>query len=398
MTDLAREDVRLPGADPTAAMAIAPSDLADFVASRAALVGGSTAVVYMVDYSLSNLVPLPGRQSPDRTVQPIDGTVAGRAFVNAEAVIADGGPTATRIWAPLMDGALRLGVVEIVFDDAPGGADAFAACERLARDLAATILVKERYGDVFAFVRRPRAMTVAAEMQWALLPPTSFSSPRVAISGMLQPALSVAGDAFDYALDGSTAHLAVFDAMGHGLTSATLSAVAVGAYRNARRSAMNLEDTARHIESAVAEVSGTSGFVTAQLIEIDVDTGTAEWCSAGHPPALLLRGRHFVDFLDVEPSPPFGLGLLTEVHIGSVHLQPNDSVLAYSDGITESRRAGGQMFGVERLADFITRETAAGLSTPETLRRLSHAILDFQNQDLQDDATVLMATWSPEQL
>ncbi len=384
-----------PRADPEASRDVAPSDLATFVSERARAIGGSAAVVYLVDYSLTNLMPLPGTAALDRAPLPIDGTVAGRAFITCEAVIADGGATATRIWAPLHDGALRLGVVEVVFEQAPGGPEVFAACELLGRDLAASVTVKERYGDVFAFIRRPRPMTVAAEMQWALLPPTSFSTERVAISGMLQPALTVAGDAFDYAVDGPTAHLAVLDAMGHGLTSAMLSSVAVGAYRNARRSAMPLVETLRHMEKSLLTVSEGSRFVTAMLMEIDLDSGLATWCSAGHPPGLLLRDRHMIDNLSVEPGPPLGLGLLHDVHVQSRPLQKEDSVLLYSDGITESRRGNGLMFGVDRLADFITRETAAGLSTPETLRRLSHAVLEFQNGELQDDATVLMATWQP---
>ncbi len=382
-------------ADPEASTDIAPSDLAAFVAERARGIGGSAAVVYLVDYALANLMPLPGAAALDRAPLPIDGTVAGRAFTSGEAVIADGGATASRIWAPVHDGALRLGVVEVMFEQAPGGPEIFAACELLGRDLAASILVKERYGDVFAFIRRPRPMTVAAEMQWALLPPTSFASQRVAISGMLQPALTVAGDAFDYAVDGATAHLAVLDAMGHGLASAMLSAVAVGAYRNARRTALSLVETLEHMEHSLVTVGERSRFVTALLMEIDIDSGLVTWCSAGHPPALLLRDRHMIDTLWVEPSPPLGLGLLGDISVASRSLQPEDSVLIYSDGITESRRGNGQMFGVDRLADFITRETAAGLSTPETLRRLAHAILDFQHGDLQDDATVLMATWRP---
>ena len=67
-------------------------------------------------------------------------------------------------------------------------------------------------------------------------------------------------------------------------------------------------------------------------------------------------------------------------------------MLAYTDGVVESRRAG-EYFTVERLVDFVTRETAAGRATPETLRRLAQAILEYQGGELQDDATVLLATW-----
>ena len=95
--------------------------------------------------------------------------------------------------------------------------------------------------------------------------------------------MSVAGDAFDYALDGSVAHLAVFDAMGHGLPSAMLVSAAVGAYRNARRSMLNLEETMQHLEETLSEQTDEVRFVTGLLLELDVDTGSLAWTSAGHP-------------------------------------------------------------------------------------------------------------------
>jgi hypothetical protein len=55
----------------------------------------------------------------------------------------------------------------------------------------------------------------------------------VAISGILEPCYDVGGDAFDYAIDGQTMHVALFDAVGHGIGASTLTTIAVNAYRNA---------------------------------------------------------------------------------------------------------------------------------------------------------------------
>ncbi len=349
-------------------------------------------MVYLVNYGLSSLVPLPGPVTTDRRVQSLEGSFAGRAFIVGESVVSDGSGDGIRVWCPLEEGALRIGVVEIGFDSAEA-AVSLTACDRFATELAALIVLKERYGDVFAYVRRSARMSVAAEMQWSLLPPTSFTSEQITIAGMLEPALSVAGDSFDYAVDGSVAHLAVFDAMGHGLPSAMQVSAAVGAYRNARRSMLSLEETMHWLEETLTDSTLEARFVTALLLELDVDNGSLTWTSAGHPDALVLRGRHLVDVLAEEPSPPLGLGMRGRPLIGHRTLEPGDSVLAFSDGVVESRRSPGDYFTVERLADFVTRETAAGLRTPETLRRLAQAILQYQDGQLQDDATVLMATW-----
>jgi serine phosphatase RsbU (regulator of sigma subunit) len=76
-------------------------------------------------------------------------------------------------------------------------------------------------------------------------------------------------------------------------------------------------------------------------------------------------------------------------------LQPGDSVLLYTDGIVEARRAGGSDFGEDRLREFLGAAFAAGSSPSETVRRLSNAVLDYHGGHLQDDATTVLVTWDP---
>jgi serine phosphatase RsbU (regulator of sigma subunit) len=74
-------------------------------------------------------------------------------------------------------------------------------------------------------------------------------------------------------------------------------------------------------------------------------------------------------------------------------LEPGDMVLLYTDGLTEARRPGGELFTVERLGEFIEREAASGQSAPETLRRLREAIIGRREGSLRDDATALLVEW-----
>src|SRR2546429_2516200 len=76
-------------------------------------------------------------------------------------------------------------------------------------------------------------MTVASELAWQLLPPLTFGSERVVISGALAPAYDLGGDSFDYGVDTETARIAVFDAMGHGLEAGLLAPVAVAPFPDA---------------------------------------------------------------------------------------------------------------------------------------------------------------------
>ena len=124
---------------------------------------------------------------------------------------------------PLLDGAERLGVLGLTL---PSIDDALRVrCRWLAT----------QYTDAYSMARRRQPMTLAAEMQWQLLPPLTFVTARVVIAGLLEPAYEVAGDAFDYALDGDTAHLAVIDPVGHDLTASVLAAWVASRSRPARR-------------------------------------------------------------------------------------------------------------------------------------------------------------------
>jgi serine phosphatase RsbU (regulator of sigma subunit) len=74
-------------------------------------------------------------------------------------------------------------------------------------------------------------------------------------------------------------------------------------------------------------------------------------------------------------------------------LEPADQVIFFTDGVVEARSANGEFFGVDRLVDMVIRTSAAATPAPETMRRLLHAILDHQDGELQDDATIVVVEW-----
>ena len=80
--------------------------------------------------------------------------------------------------------------------------------------------------------------------------------------------------------------------------------------------------------------------------------------------------------------------------LGTEHLEPGDCVLLYTDGVTEARSPDGEFFGEQRLADLIVRHMAAGLPAPETMRRLVRALLEHQQGRLNDDASLVLISWT----
>ena len=368
-----------------AAKLLEPDALPALVSEHARLLGAESAALYLVDREQRTLCVI---ADEDARV-PIEGTIPGRVFTSGEALWSEADVKA-RLWLPVIDGIERLGVLALEFatrDDALlTHAVAFASL------VAELVITRGMYGDALECTRRTHQMTVAAEVQWGMLPPRTFGTERVTISGAVEPAYEIGGDAFDYAMNGDHLHFALLDGMGHGLTAAMLVAVALASYRNARRARMHLLETAFAIDAVVTGHFDGDRFVTGVLGELDCVTGELVFLNAGHPGPLLVRRGRVVKELAAAPLLPFGFGdaqLMTTTE----WLEPGDRVLVYTDGVVEARRADGEFFGEQRLVDFVERESASGQSSPEILRRLTSAVLAHQGGALQDDSTLLLVDW-----
>jgi serine phosphatase RsbU (regulator of sigma subunit) len=363
--------------------------LAEEVAAQLGVVRMST---WLADYPQRVLVPLPPSNG---TPIAIDTTVAGRAFTRGEPVEV-GGAEGTTLWLPLINGVDRIGVLEVALDD--NDASVREVLRDVAHAVAAEVVCRGQYTDAFKRARRRRDMTLSAELQWQLLPPTTFSTPDISISGALEPAYDVGGDSFDYAYDDGILHLMILDAVGHDLDSSVFATFTIGAYRHARRNRADLVATVRELDDLIHDHFEGATFVTAQLAELDVATGILQWVNAGHPNPLLVRQSRVIGAIEGRRRVPLGLAHLAQTNgtvVSEEHLQPGDTLLFYSDGVTEARKASGGDFGLERLRDFVERAVASGLPPAEITRRLSHAVLDHHGGALKDDATTLLVQWHP---
>lgn len=373
------------------AASVGVRELPGLVMELAPALDASAVAVYVVDYTQNRLVPLPVSLSPDREALSIDGSVAGRAFAT-EQVQEQAGPVC-RLWVPLVHGCDRLGVLEIAADR-PSSADARDAAVEVAAAVTQVLISRRPYSDLIERVRRPEPMQLAAEIVWGLLPPLSFATDQVLVAGVLEPCFDIGGDVFDYALNGDVLSVAIFDAVGHGNPASLLATLAIGAYRNARRCGLDLTDTARSVDKHL-RAHERGAFVSAVLAELDCVTGHLRLIIAGHPAPLLLRDGRMIKAIPGPTALPLGLWHLSgdrpQVELEALH--PGDQLLLYTDGVIEARTTDGELFGVDRLVDFVTRALADQLPMPETMRRLVHAILAYQRDELQDDATAVVVQW-----
>ena len=340
----------------------------------------------VADYGLTSLQEL-GDDGPEGPRQLIEGTLAGRSFATGEIVVVADPPT---VWIPLTEGSERLGVLELAH---PSWSDEDrVAADAVIRLLVLLLISKRRYTDVVLRSRRAETLSIAAEIQWALLPPLTCWTEYVSASGILEPAYSIGGDSFDYALNASGLEFAIIDAVGHGLPAVSISVLAVNGLRNARREGHGLVTAYHQTDDALRSQFTRSAFATGQIGSLDERSGELTWINAGHPLPLLIRDGTFVGELACRPSLPMGLGgEVVEVAVTS--LQPGDRVLFHTDGVMESRSPEGEAFGVDRLADLLVRSAADGTSPAETVRRLTATILDYNGRTLRDDATLFMVEY-----
>ncbi len=380
----------------TIAPHLTPDRLAENVREVAALLGGRDTVLLLVDLAQHELLPV-GDEAGTRA-QPVEGSAAGAAFRD-EATVTEPVDGGIRRWIPILDSAERVGVLGTTTDvtDASDATDATddraieARWVLLAGLLGELVVTKSRYGDALSTARRTKPVTLTAELRWSLLPPLTFSSPDVLVSGILEPAYDIAGDAFDYSVGEPIVHVGLFDAMGHGLEASLMANLAIGSYRNSRREGADLATTVRSADRVIQLQFGDSRFVTGQLATLDHHSGVLEAVNAGHPWPMVFHSDGTRTELACARCLPLGLGSEPGERV-TTQLRPGDVILFHTDGVSEARSASGAFFGTERLYDLVGALLAARTRPPEILRIVLSVVIEHE-PELRDDATLLLLGW-----
>ncbi|MCU1398597.1 MAG: Serine phosphatase RsbU, regulator of sigma subunit [Acidimicrobiales bacterium] len=367
-----------------AAARLTPGDGPTLVDAVRHVLNAQDARLFVADYSLRCLQEI-DVSGPVGGPNLMVGTIAGRAFTSGEVTVTGDSPTVVSI--PLVDGTDRIGILELDYE--PWAGNLPDGWERVVAVFVMTLIVTSRYSDLWVRARRSEPLTAAAEVQWDLLPPLSCSTDDVAVSGILEPAYEIGGDSFDYAINGAQLQFAIVDAIGHGMSAVLMSAAAINSLRSARRTGTDIVAAFRGADQLIQTRFGDSYYVTGQFGSLDFDTGILTWVNAGHVLPMLVRNGTYAGELTCTPSMPLGLGGPV-VEVATHQLQRGDRLLFYTDGITESRSPDGEHFGRERLSDFLVRAALDGVPVAETARRLSANVIDYVDEGLNDDATLLL--------
>ncbi|EHR61255.1 PP2C family protein-serine/threonine phosphatase [Saccharomonospora cyanea] len=353
--------------------------------------------LYLVDLPQRHLHPLPPHRGDPL---PIDSTVAGRAFRLVEIyAVRDRQTGRPTLWVPVLDGAHRVGMLSLALPEDTDADDPElrGSCWTLAGVLGQTVMSKLSQSDLLHRTRRPKPLSVSAELLWQLLPPQTLANANMTVSAVVEYYDEAGGDGYDYDSGEQRGYVAVFDATGHDLQAGLVCSTALAATRHARRGGCELPEIADRADHVVRANTSHSRFATALLMELDFTTGVLTYLNAGHPPPVLLRSGRMAKQLAHGRRLPLGLQHLDTANPSpppaTERLEPGDRLLLYTDGVTEARNDRGEHFGLRRLIDLVERHNAAGFPAPETLRRVAHAVLDHQRGQLHDDATLLLVEW-----
>lgn len=378
-----------------AAQSADPGSMSAVITQLAAELGASDVVLYLADFAQVSLEPLPDLSThaelPHR--EEVATTMAGRSFLSQGPVTVDRSD-GTRVWVPIIAGSDRTGVLAVTVPEATD--DVLHTIVEFGLLAGYLISAHSQTTDIYNLRRRRHTLSLAASMQWDLLPPLVLKTERMSVAALLEPAYDVGGDCFDYSLNDRTFHVGLFDPLGHGVESALMAALCVGSYRHDRREGLTVQHLHTRLDQVVAAECAPK-FITGQLVQIDVDTGEMFWTNAGHPPPLLIRQGKVIGELDCAPTLPWGLGDLaapgTSPTVGCEALEPGDGVLFYTDGITEAHVAGGEQFGLDRLADLVGQQASEQFGPEEIVRHVARKVLEYQDDRLDDDATMVLFEW-----
>ncbi len=341
--------------------------------------------VLVADYRISGLWPVLG-EAGEPGVSLVDASAASRCFASQRVLLEEGPQAACRALVPLTLWGDRLGVLVV---ELPGAPDepVLAEVGWVADEVAVALVAADRFTDRYRQARRRQRMTMAAEMQWDMLPGRALRGPNFALAGQLEPAYEVCGDHFDWSVTDDRLLVSVLNGQGRGMDATLLTAVAVNAMRNARRSGGNLVEQAELASDAVFAMHGGRLHLATLLLELDLGSGRARVIDAGSPRAVLMRDGQA---LPIELEHQLPLGMFADARYAPQHieLRPGDRLLVVSDGVHAATPGGRSSFGDRRLMPALraTRLQPA----PEAVASLMRSFHDYhEGENLEDDAVIV---------
>jgi sigma-B regulation protein RsbU (phosphoserine phosphatase) len=253
---------------------------------------------------------------------------------------------------------------------------------RLTETISAEVAQRERLN---------RELEIAREVQHNLFPQRLPSVPGLEYGAECRPAREVGGDYYDFLeLPGGKLGIAIGDISGKGIGAAMMMANLEACLRGQAPSAQNLPELMRRVNRMVYEASSASRYATFFYAEYNPVTRQMAYVNAGHNPPVVLRltGAQYTTTRWEAGGPVIGLLPEADCQECLFDLQPDDLIVLFTDGVSESMNAKEEEWGEEHL--IACAKTCWAGSAREILDRLMSAATAFAADAPQHDDMTLV--------
>ena len=268
------------------------------------------------------------------------------------------------------------------------------ALDTLATEAGIAIENARLYRETLEKARIEHELRIAAEIQRALLPEGSHTGAFFDAAGMSVQARSIGGDFFDMQdnSDGSFGFLCG-DVAGKGPAAALLTSKILGIFSAFAAVGDTPEELVDHINKVLTRRAIDARYATLLYGQLQPN-GKLKFCNAGQNPPLIY-GKDGLRRLE-SGGMPVGMFPTAPYSGDETVLKPGDTLLVYSDGVTEAHNVAGEEFGEARLVTVLERYTRG--SAAIVLEQIINAVKEFAHGAEQyDDVTALVVKYTGPQ-
>ena len=237
-------------------------------------------------------------------------------------------------------------------------------------------------------------LDTARRLQAAILPQRFGSARDYTCSAMMLPARQLAGDFYDIIpIDERRLAILVADVSGKGVPAAFFMGISRTVLEQTARSSSDPIDCLRRANAILCGNNPLDLFVTVFLGVLDRPTGVFTFANAGHNPPLLLKADGHMAELPSQGAPPLGAFEDSPFVQRQMQLERGDTLVLYTDGITEAMDDRGELFGEDRLRQAL--EGGQGATPEGLLAQVTDAVRNFaRGAPLSDDITCLILRYT----
>ena len=259
----------------------------------------------------------------------------------------------------------------------------------LSDDINSTVSTLKRY-IAEAAARIDKELEYAKQIQLSVLPVNYPNNDNYAINAQMIAAKEVGGDFYDfYELDDNTVAFLVADVSGKGIPAAMFMMTAKTIIKDLAERGLPVNDVFTLANEKLCENNESGMFVTAWMGILDIKSGKLQFSNAGHNPPVIKRADGTIEYLKSRAG--FVLAGMEGVRyrVNELQLEKGDRIFLYTDGVTEATDINNQLYGEERLINFMTNNIE--LEGTVLLPSLKEDIDKFVGEAPQfDDITMLV--------